>query len=347
MKGAAVVPPKEEATQERTFLFLSASPAMEEVRAILERVVDTDITVLIRGESGTGKGLMARSLHAGSSRRSGPFVTVNCAAIPGELLESELFGHEAGTFTGAQRAQSGKFELARGGTIFMDDIGEMELPLQAKLLAVLQDGRFSPLGGAEVRTDARVIASTNRDLETEVARGSFREDLYYRLDVLSIFLPPLRERREEIPSLVNHFSQQYSQIYHRPSPRFSARILKLFQEYPWPGNVRELENAVKRAVILGDEAAVAREISARKGKNDPGVRAEAHPGDRPRPKNVEPPRSLKEIARRAAQEAEREAILETLGLTGWNRWEASRRLGISYKAFLYKMKACRVRITSG
>ncbi|MBI2876689.1 MAG: sigma-54-dependent Fis family transcriptional regulator [Candidatus Tectomicrobia bacterium] len=343
MKGAAVILHQEKAAQEGTFLFLSASPAMEQVKAIMERVADTDITVLIRGESGTGKGLVAQTLHALSSRREGSFVTVNCAAIPGELLESELFGHKAGTFTGARQSQPGKFELARRGTIFLDDIGEMELSLQAKLLEVLQDGRFSPQGGCEVTTDARVIASTNRDLEEAVAQGKFREDLYYRLDVVSLFLPPLRERQEEIPVLVEHFSRHYSQIYQRKPPRFSARTLKLFQEYPWSGNIRELENAVKRAVILGSEATVVQEISARLERYD-RIRPEAHP--EPGHESEKAPTSLKEIARRAAEAAEREAIREALGQTNWNRREAARRLGISYKALLYKMKACGVRRNS-
>ncbi|MBI2875815.1 MAG: sigma-54-dependent Fis family transcriptional regulator [Candidatus Tectomicrobia bacterium] len=338
----AVVVPKEEVPQEGASLFLCASPAMEQVKAIVERVADTDITVLIRGEIGTGKGLVAQTLHDLSSRREGPFITVNCAAIPGELLESELFGYKAGTVAEARSSYPSRFEQARGGTLFLDDIGEVELSWQTRLLELLQNRRLSPVEGREVRADARVIASTHRDLEEVVAYRKFRNGRYYRLDVVSLFLPPLRERPEEIPVLVEHFSRRYSQLYQRRCPCFSARTLKLFQEYPWPGNVRELENAMKLAVILENEEAVAQEISARKDRNS-RIWLTLPPANRPRSRNGRVSMPLKEIARKAAEAAEREAILEALDLTGWNRREAARYLGISYKAFLYKMKSCDVK----
>lgn len=272
-----MIPKQEESAENETFLFLGASPAMEEVKEIVERVAGTDLIVLIRGESGTGKGLLAQSIHATSSRRAGPFVTVNCVAIRGELLESKLFGHEAGSFPGEQHARQGKFELARGGTIFLDNIDEVDLPLRARLLAAFHDGRFSPRQGTEGRPDARVIASAHQKLEAVGTPGTFREDPDGRPDVVGIYLPPLRERREEIPWLVIHFSSLYSRLYHRKCPQFSTRTLELFGKYPWPGNVRELENAVKRAVLLGDEEAIAGEIWARREENGSRIRSGAHP----------------------------------------------------------------------
>ena len=237
------------------------SERMLEVRDLIERVSDTDVTVLIRGESGTGKELVARALHERSLRRDKPFVKVNCAALPTELLESELFGFEKGAFTGAIQHKPGKFEFANHGTMFLDEIGDMSFPLQAKLLQVLQDGEFSRLGGkADVQVDVRVIAATNRDLETAVAQGQFREDLYFRLNVVTINLPPLRERREEIPVLTDHFLKKYSVQYNKPMTAVSAELARQFVEYDWPGNVRQLENLIKRMVVLGTEAPILKEL---------------------------------------------------------------------------------------
>jgi two-component system response regulator AtoC len=237
---------------------------MKEVREIIEQVADTDITVLVRGESGTGKELVARALHRLSGRADRPFVKVNCAALPSELLESELFGFEKGAFTGAQRRKLGKFEYANHGTIFLDEISEMHPALQAKLLQVLQDGEFSRLGGeSDVRVDTRVIAATNRNLEAAVADGSFREDLFYRLNVVTVHLPPLRDRKDAIPLLVEHFLSLYNRQYGKDLKQLSPRTLEVFDGYQWPGNVRELENLVKRMVVLGTEQAVVEEISHR------------------------------------------------------------------------------------
>src|SRR5437867_12181332 len=232
-------------------LLVGNSERMAEVRDLIDRVADTDVIVLLRGESGTGKELVARALYASSLRRDKPFVKVNCAALPTELLESELFGFERGAFTGAIQQKPGKFEFANHGTMFLDEIGDMSFPLQAKLLQVLQDGEFARLGGRhDVRVDVRVLAATNRDLESAVAEGQFREDLFFRLNVVCITLPPLRQRRDEIPALTQYFLRRYSEHYNKPSLALATDTLRLFAEYDWPGNVRELENLIKRMVIL-------------------------------------------------------------------------------------------------
>src|SRR5436190_9893624 len=237
------------------------SPEMREVKELIERVAATDVTCLIRGESGTGKELVARALYASSHRRDKPFVKVNCAALPTELLESELFGFERGAFTGAVQQKPGKFEFANKGTIFLDEIGDMSYPLQAKLLQVLQDREVSRLGGKhDVRVDVRAIAATNKDLQQACADGQFRDDLFFRLNVVSIDLPPLRERRDEIPVLTEYFLRKYAAEYNRPHSDVSPETMKLFMEYPWPGNIRELQNLVRRIVVLGTESPVRKEI---------------------------------------------------------------------------------------
>ena len=247
--------------QSRHTMLFGNSERMLGVRDLIERVSDTDVTILIRGESGTGKELIARALHEQSLRRDKPFVKVNCAALPTELLESELFGFEKGAFTGAIQHKPGKFEFANHGTMFLDEIGDMSPPLQAKLLQVLQDGEFSRLGGKnDVHVDVRVITATNRDLEVAVAEGQFREDLYYRLNVVAINLPPLRERLEEIPFLTDHFLKKYSVQYNKPRTGVSADVARRFMEYEWPGNVRQLENMIKRMVVLGSEAPILTEL---------------------------------------------------------------------------------------
>jgi len=248
-------------SQEHHKLLFGHSEKMAEVRDLIERVADTDVTCLVRGESGTGKELVARAIYASSLRRDKPFVKVNCAALPTELLESELFGFERGAFTGAIQQKPGKFEFANHGTMFLDEIGDMSFPLQAKLLQVLQDGEFSRLGGKhDVRVDVRVVAATNQDLEQCVIDGKFREDLFFRLNVVCITLPPLRERREEIPILSEYFLKKYSVQYNKPLTSISTDTMRLFMDYDWPGNVRELENLIKRAVVLGSEGAIRKEI---------------------------------------------------------------------------------------
>src|ERR1700743_2146769 len=247
-----------------TMLF-GTSPKMMEVKMTIEQVADTTATVLVRGESGTGKEVVARMVYAESSRCDKPFVKVNCAAIPHELLESELFGYEAGAFTGANRQKRGKFEQANGGTIFLDEISEMHPALQAKLLHVLQDHEFSRLGGKrDVQVDVRVLAATNKPLEGDVEEGVFREDLFYRLNVVTIHIPPLRERREEIPVFLKYFLEKYSEHYGKKPPMFSEYAITRMMEYAWTGNIRELENMVKRYVIVGNEAQIIRELSTHK-----------------------------------------------------------------------------------
>ena len=248
--------------QDRAFLFWGDTGEMATVAQVIDQVSDSDVTVLIRGESGVGKELVARDIHQRSPRKDRPFVKVNCAALPAELLESELFGHEKGAFTGAASTRIGKFEQADTGTIFLDEIGELRAALQAKLLHVLQDAQFTKLGSNKpITVDVRIVAATNSDLESMMMRGEFREDLYYRLKVIEVTVPPLRERRDEIPHLVEFFMDRYARRYNRQPRRLSDELQQLFQSYDWPGNVRELENMIQRIVILQDEQLVVREMA--------------------------------------------------------------------------------------
>ncbi len=327
-------------TETDTLGLLGDSPNMKEVREIIEQVADTDITVLVRGESGTGKEIVARGLYQLSGRRGRPFVKVNCAALPSELLESELFGFEKGAFTGAQKRKLGKFEYANHGTIFLDEISEMHPGLQAKLLQVLQDGEFSRLGGeSDVKVDTRIIAATNRNLEQAVREGSFREDLYYRLNVMTIHIPALRDRIDTIPLLVDNFLRMYNEQYNKRQPQLSDRTLDVMMNYHWPGNVRELENMVKRMVVLGNEDTVLQEIAMREApveeeSSGDALDLEALGADFSSGEALD----LKAISKRAAQIAEKRVIERVLHQTRWNRKEAAERLQISYKALLYKMK---------
>jgi two-component system, NtrC family, response regulator AtoC len=305
---------------------------MRAIGTVIENIADTDATVLIRGESGVGKDLVARAIHAASSRRHGPFVKVNCAAIPTELLESELFGYEKGAFTGAHRRKPGQFEYANQGTLYLDEIAELPLALQAKLLHVLQDFRFSRVGGHELlEVDMRVIAATNRNLEEAMACREFREDLYYRLNVVEIRVPPLRERREEIPELAARFLARFNAQYGRQK-QLTPETLARLTRYPWSGNVRELENVMRRLVVLADgeqaiEALVARD---RYGHNGHGSA----------PRFTVAEGGLREIGRRGAREAECEALREVLDRVSWNRAEAARILKVSYKTLLTKITEC-------
>jgi two-component system response regulator AtoC len=311
---------------------LDASPQMRAIRSVIESIADTDATVLIRGESGVGKDLVARAIHAASSRRHGPFVKVNCAAIPATLLESELFGHEKGAFTGAYRCKPGQFEYANQGTIYLDEIAELTLALQAKLLHVLQDFRFSRLGGRQMLTvDSRVIAATNRNLDEAMASGEFRHDLYYRINVVEIRVPPLRERREEIPELASRFLARFNAQYGRQK-QLMPETLRQLVEYPWAGNVRELENVIRRLVVLGDDEQVMEALLAR-GRNGSNQHGSAL-------RFAAAGSNLKEIGRRAAREAERTALVEVLERVRWNRSEAARILHVSYKTLLSKIADC-------
>ena len=330
-------------------LLFRNSERMRAVEDIVRRAADTNATILLQGESGTGKEMVARAIHYISDRRDKPFLKVNCASLPGDLLESELFGHEKGAFTGAHRRKPGKFELAHRGTFLLDEIGEMPLGLQAKLLHVLQDGQFFRVGGSEVITsDARLIAATNRNLASVMTTGLFREDLYYRLNVVAISIPPLRERREEIPVLVDYFMGRFCRQYNRDALKISQATMRLLQDYHWPGNVRELENMIKRAVVLQTEALVQQEIALRsekpwapKAEGAPAPAASPAPASQPAPAGgamADSEMGLKDIARRAAMAAEKAVIKEVLEKVRWNRAEAARLLKISYKAMLYKIR---------
>jgi two-component system, NtrC family, response regulator AtoC len=319
-------------------LLFRNSHAMRAAETIVRRAADTNATILLQGESGTGKEMVARAIHALSDRRDKPFLKLNCASLPGELLESELFGHEPGAFPGAQRQKLGKFELAHGGTLLLEEIGDMPLPLQAKLFHALQDGRTYRAGSSEaLEADVRLVVSTDRDLAALAASGSFRNDLYYRVNVVTIPIAPLRERREEIPRLATHFAERFARQYARPAPTLSPDTLQMLQDYAWPGNVRELENMIKRLVVLQNEGLVRDEIALRRQRSlTPIASPPAETPARPVPSYG---LGLKEIAKRAALEAEKAVLREVLDRVRWNRAEAARILKISYKALLYKITA--------
>src|SRR6202049_1173485 len=311
--------------------FLAASPQMLKIRQQILQIAPVDVPIFISGESGVGKEVVARMIHMRSTRRTQPFIKVNCAALPGELLESELFGYDQGAFTGAVRSKPGKFELANKGTIFLDEIAEMSPHLQAKLLHVLQDGQYSRLGArAVVNVDVRVLAATNMEVKEAMRTGRFREDLYYRLNVLSIHIPPLRERTAEIPLLFKHFLAKYSEKYAKPVPEPSKHLLEAALRYPWPGNLRELENFIKRYVILEDDEGSLRELIEM---------SSARQRTSPRQEPVIPrEQGLKALGRGLEGDAEMEAIADALEKTRWCRKDAAKMLGISYKALLYKMR---------
>lgn len=309
---------------------LSTNPKVLKLKEIAKHVADTDVPVLLTGESGVGKEVLARFIHTHSLRRDKPFVKVNCAALPNDLLESELFGYERGAFTGAMNDKPGKFELADKGTLLLDEIGEMTPHLQAKLLHVLQDSEYSRLGGKKtIRIDARVLASTNVNLEENVANGKFREDLYFRLNVIRVDIPPLRERREDIPVLCNYFLCRYRDRYKSTVDEISPALMDSFLRYDWPGNVRQLENAVKRYLILPDMNMNLSEL-----KDQTGQSGAAPVVVKPKEDNM----SLKDVGSRAAEQAEKELVLRVLEETSWNRKQAARRLNICYKALLNKLK---------
>jgi transcriptional regulator with PAS, ATPase and Fis domain len=312
--------------------FVAASPVMRKLRSQAALVANVDIPVLMLGESGTGKEVMARLIHKLSPRAHRTFLKVNCAAVPGDLLESELFGYEAGAFTGANHAKPGKFELCNKGTILLDEIGEMPPLLQAKLLHVLQDQQFSRLGGRTViKVDVRILAATNIDIPEALANKRLREDLYYRLNAFTLQVPPLRERKEEIPILLKHFMGHMAERYARPPLPLSPTLLEACQEYSWPGNLRELNNFVKRYLVLGDEKLAIHELTP---KSDGG----GAPFDATPRNGAESSGGLKSLSRNAKDEAEAEAIAKALDETNWNRKQAAVLLKISYKALLYKIR---------
>lgn len=358
-------------TEEEYHLLFGISDRMNKVQAILDQVAGTDITVLITGESGTGKELVAKAIHKASDRANDPFVKVNCAALPRELLESELFGFEKGAFTGAHRRKYGRFEMAQNGTIFLDEISEMHLDLQSKLLHALQEKQFFRIGGErEVKANCRILCATNKNLERMVDEGLFRRDLFYRINVVNILVPPLRERKDDVPLLADYFLRRYTQMYNREPMRFSPMLLELFLDYSWPGNVRELENNVKRFIILGNETQLITELQRKRETgqysavpdDSPSPAAEVATGPRPRNTGRAPAKepaavaagkggdsdlwklsekaTLKEVAKIAQRNAEKGLIEKVLMQTRWNRRKAAQILDISYKALLYKIKDC-------
>ncbi|BBA69843.1 sigma-54-dependent transcriptional regulator [Geobacter sulfurreducens] len=298
------------------------SRRMEEVFRVVDRVADTDATVLITGESGTGKELVARAVHTRSSRRAAPFVAVNCAAIPRDLLESELFGHVKGSFTGAVRDKAGKFQQAEGGTLFLDEVGELPVELQSKLLRALQEKEVQQVGGTEVRKlDVRVVAATNADLEQAIEEGRFREDLYYRLSVIPIHLPPLRERKEDIPLLVRHFAARHG----GDRVAFAPETLEVMADYGWPGNVRELENTVERLLIMRGSDTIAPADLPDKVRS------------RRAPSTECPVISLPDEGY-SLEQLEREIVVEALERNNWNQSSAARFLRIPRHTLIYRME---------
>jgi two-component system, NtrC family, response regulator AtoC len=322
--------------------FVAASPAMRKVRIQAELLANINVPVLILGESGTGKEVTAHLIHKLSSRSQQRFLKVNCAALPGELLESELFGYERGAFTGAMRTKAGQFELCKEGTLLLDEVAEIPANLQAKLLHVLQDKQFFRLGGETlINVDVRVLAATNVDVHEAIAERRFREDLYYRLSAFTISLPPLRERQAEIPVLLRHFMTRLAALYSLPPVHLSAALMEACLRYPWPGNLRELENFVKRYLVMGDEAMAIAELRANWRLNqmikEPAV--PIAPRSEPVPTNGDSHRSqLTSVLRTLKNETELQAISRALQETRWNRKRAARLLNISYRGLLYKIR---------
>src|SRR5579862_9785931 len=304
------------------------SEVMRAVRERLDRVAGANVPVLIQGESGTGKDIIARLVHGMSPWKTGPFVKVNCPAIPGTLLESELFGYEKGAFTGAYGTKPGRVEMAHRGTLFLDEISELDLALQSKLLQLLQDAQFCRIGAQEdKKVEVRIVCATNRQLESEIENGTFRQDLFYRINVVNLRMPPLRERRGDIEALVHYFLEYYNRKYNCRARALSTELMAVLQKYHWPGNIRELENLIKRYVILGSEDVISNDLVARSDQDyfNPDI-------------DLDGPISLKKVTRDATRELERKIILKVLQAHHWNRKQAARALSISYRALLYKIR---------
>jgi transcriptional regulator with PAS, ATPase and Fis domain len=331
---------------------IGVSKNIEQVRELISHVADTGFNVVITGESGVGKEVVAQNLYQQSPRVGKPFVKINCAALPEGLLESELFGYEQGAFTGAGKKKRGKFELAHGGVLLLDEIGDMSLPLQAKLLHVLQGGTFAPLGSEkEVTSDTWVLAATNHELEEDIKKGQFREDLYYRLNIIKIKINPLRERLEDIPSLVEYYLTEYSsQFDNRSRVKPTRAMMDQLSKYHWPGNVRELQNVLKRIIVLGDWEGIIDDLISRSEVKHTLHKVENHTvvdntqlvesflelkGDTTQDLAE---MALKKVKKKFVDKIEREVIAYVLGKTNWNRSKASTILEISYKTLLYKIQ---------
>ncbi len=318
---------------------IGQSPSLLDLYAVLDRVADTPTTVLVTGESGTGKELVARALHENSSRHDKPFIKVNCAAIPRDLMESELFGYERGAFTGAVGSKPGRFELASGGTLFLDEIGSIPVEMQVKLLRALQESEFERVGGVKtIRVDVRLVAATNTDLKKEIAAGGFREDLYYRLNVVPMRLPPLRERREDIPLLVSHFVRKFDARLRKNVTGIEPEALDLLLNHPWPGNIRELENVIERAVLFCDGEQLRPADLPNELHRTPEPPSAAPATRQPAPASPAASDGLKEQVKAAMSRLERELIVKALEQTSGNVTHAARLLKISRKGLQLKMK---------
>ncbi|KPL04526.1 MAG: hypothetical protein AMJ90_00305 [candidate division Zixibacteria bacterium SM23_73_2] len=311
--------------------FVGDSPNMLEVKALIEQVADSELTVLIRGESGTGKEIVARMIHSLSSRKDESFTKVNCAAIPRDLLEAELFGYEKGAFTGAHKTKPGRFEAANKGTMFLDEIGDLPLELQSKLLQVLEQHEFVRVGGIKnIKVDVRIVCATNRNLDEALKQKILRDDLFYRLNEITINLPPLRERKEDIPLLVEFFLNKYNEHYKKKFEPFSSPTLKRLEEFHWPGNVRQLENLIKQMVVRNDENIISQILS-----EDTEEHSSEDEESKP---SFEKDLSLKKRVSQTVAHQEKRLISEVLNRTNWNRRKAAKLLEISYRSLLYKIK---------
>jgi transcriptional regulator with PAS, ATPase and Fis domain len=329
---------------------IGVSKSIEKIRAQIKHVAGTGVNVVICGESGVGKEVVALTLYHNSPRKGEPFVKVNCAAIPDGLLESELFGYERGAFTGAQRKRRGKFELANGGVLFLDEIGDMPLMLQSKMLHVLQNGEFAPLGSEkDVKTDSWIIAATNHKLEQDTKNGKFREDLYYRLNIININIPPLRNRIEDIPPLIDYFVERYtSQFNGQQLLKPSNSVIEKLMEYHWPGNVRELQNVLKRLLFLGDAEKIIEELAAKSKQAGYSTSNESKGNKRLSVAEILEQKgddsnewasfSLKQIKKNVLDKVEKDVISYVLKQTGWNRSKAIKILKISYRTLLTKIQ---------
>jgi transcriptional regulator with PAS, ATPase and Fis domain len=338
---------------------IGVSQNINRIREMIKHVAHTGLSVVISGESGVGKEVVAQNLYRESPRVGKPFVKINCAALPEGLLESELFGYEVGAFTGAGRRKRGKFELAHGGVLFLDEIGDMSLQLQSKLLHVLQSGEFARLGSeTDIRTDTWVIAATNHDLSQDVKQEKFREDLYYRLNIIKINIDPLRNRPEDIPHLIEHFLEQYAPRFSKSAPtQLGAEVIAKMQSYHWPGNVRELQNALKRIIVLGPSEEVLEELfhsdaialqdsHASNPSGDGAYDLRELIGLDVREATSQSTLSLKEIKKKTLARVEKDVISHVLLHTGWNRSKATKILKISYKTLLNKIKELDIKIPS-
>jgi two-component system, NtrC family, response regulator AtoC len=308
-------------------MIFGQSAEMSAVRGMLERIADKSVPVLIQGESGTGKDIFAKLLHLSSSRPNGAWVKVSCPAIPHTLIESELFGYEKGAFTGAYATKRGRVELAHMGTLFLDEVGGLDLAIQAKLLQLLQDGSFSRVGASDTKkVNTRIVTANNGSLRRQVEDGTFRLDFFYRINAVTINLPPLRQRTEDIPMLVDYFLAMHSKLFQIEPKPISRELQRMMQRYSWPGNIRQLENSIRSYILIGDEEALAAEfLPTGPSKLVPEI-------------DLDSPISLKEITRAATRNLEREIILKVLRANGWSRRKTAKWLNISYRSLLYKLQ---------